>query len=79
MSFEYEVLPEIQDVVYKPIVFTLSPIQVARFEAWKAGFAYSGSCCGGGFTFSFTPTSVGTIVGVVHGKTGTELDLTEDM
>jgi len=79
MSFEYEVLPELSDVVYDPIVFTLNPRQVARFEAWKAQFPYSGSCCGGDFTFTFTPTSIGTIVTIINGKTGSKLQLYDDI
>ena len=65
--------------VYEPIVFTVSPVQVAKFKAWKVQFPYSGSCCGGDFTFSFTPTSIGTIVTIVHGKTGSKLELYDDM
>ncbi len=79
MSFEYEVLPELQEVVYEPIVFTLSRRQVARFEAWKAGFSYGYNVCGGDFSFHFTPTTIGTVVYAVYGKTGAQLDLTEDM
>lgn len=71
---------------YDPYSFILSKSQRARFEFWKKQFDndYHGAI-GGVYTFSFTPTSIGTIVKVKmelgHGdsKRTEILDLTEDM
>ena len=44
-------------------------------EMAKSG-AYYGAT-GGAFTYSFTPTSLGTVMKVKHGLTNNEIDLTE--
>jgi len=46
--------------------------QAERKPHW--GQAYYGAC-GGGYTYSFTPTSLGVIIVVKNGVTGEEIDL----
>jgi hypothetical protein len=72
--------------IYDPYSFVLSGRQRKRFEDWKKQFdKLSMGPIGGSYTFSFTPTSIGTIVKVKmelgHGESKrTEvLDLTEDI
>ena len=43
---------------------------------WENGFPYCGAV-GGQFTFYFTPTSIGTIIGVKDAITGEQIDLTD--
>lgn len=43
---------------------------------WENGFPYTGAI-GGQFTYSITPTSIGTIVVVEDAVTGEELDITD--
>lgn len=57
--------------------FSLTPQQVIRFKAWAKQFddVPSGSC-GGAFTFSFIPSSIGTVILVKHFH-GKEINLTD--
>lgn len=61
--------------------FELTPAQVAKYHAWlkkknkKNGEVYCGAA-GGGYTFCFTPTGLGTLESVKC-IDGTELDLTD--
>jgi len=60
-------------------MFTLTPEQVQRIEAWKDEHnrgKYSGAI-GGRYTYSFTPTSLGVIVKVRDNLINEELDVTE--
>jgi hypothetical protein len=45
-------------------------------SCWEDGFPYGGAI-GGGFTFSFTPTSIGVVVKVHNVMTDDVLDLTD--
>lgn len=45
-------------------------------ECWEMGYPYTGAI-GGEITYSFTPTSLGSIVRVRHVQTGAELDVTD--
>jgi hypothetical protein len=44
--------------------------------SWEMGYPYTGTI-GGGTTFEFTPTGLGTVVRVKDAITGEELDLTD--
>jgi len=57
--------------------FSLTPQQIVKFEAWAKQFdSIPAGCCGGAFTFSFVPTSIGTVLRVKHFQ-GQEINLTE--
>lgn len=43
---------------------------------WGEGYPYEGAI-GGGFSFTFTPTSIGSITTVKYSLTGEELDITD--
>ena len=43
----------------------------------NSGYAYYG-CTGGGYTYSFTPTTIGMCISVKNNITKEEIDLTED-
>lgn len=45
-------------------------------DCWDLGFPYAGAI-GGGLTYKFFPTSLGTIVTVEHGFTKDTLDATD--
>lgn len=45
-------------------------------DCWDAGYPYTGAV-GGNLTFSFTPTSIGTVVKVRDSVTGAEIDVTD--
>lgn len=45
-------------------------------EEAEAGFAYYGAI-GGELTYSFSPTSIGTVLVVKHSVTGEEINLTD--
>jgi hypothetical protein len=71
---------------YDPYSFVLSGRQRKRFEEWKKQFdKLSVGPVGGTYTFSFTPTSIGTFVsvkmevGTGDSKRIETFDLTEDM
>ena len=57
--------------------FELSEEQIKKYEEWRSRKkgSYRGPI-GGGYTFCFTPTSIGVTV-VVKCDDGTHLDLTE--
>lgn len=69
-------------------MFKLSEEQGKKLDDWvaeqdakvaaiqKRERAYYG-CSGGAYTYSFTPTSLGTVVKVVNGVTKEEIDLTD--
>ncbi len=66
----------------QPVVeFRLTASQMYVFKQWRAshGLSKGSGPVGGDFTYSFTPTSIGTIVKVTHDATGKTLNLTEDM
>jgi len=50
--------------------------QQKRTRMERPGGAYYG-VSGGGYTYSFTPTSLGTVVKVTNGLTGDVLDITD--
>lgn len=68
--------------------FELTKEQQTRLKTWAAeqdklvaqrqgkDFAYYGAC-GGGYTYCFTPTGLGTVVHVKNSITGDEIDLTD--
>jgi hypothetical protein len=71
-------------------LFSLTNEQIEKLSVWAAEqvskdtekAAQSGristyGACGGAFTYSFTPTSLGLIVKVTNNLSGDELDLTE--
>lgn len=74
-------------------MFTLSSMELATIAKWakeqdeivvakqkaqgNAGDRPNYGAIGGELTYIFTPTSIGTIVKVVHGVTKAELDLTD--
>lgn len=71
---------------YSQYSFVLSKSQCKLFQEWKKHFdKLSMGPIGGSYTFSFTPTSIGTIVkvtmeiGIGDKKRVETLDLTEDM
>jgi hypothetical protein len=60
-----------------PRPFTLTEAEYKRFFDWAQQFKGSNpGAIGGMFTFSFTPTTIGTIVTVKH-SSGAEIDLTD--
>ena len=58
--------------------FELSSKEVERAREFESGLddVYCGAI-GGRITYSFTPTSIGTIVKIKDSVTGKELDLTD--
>ena len=58
--------------------FNLSPEDIVKFSDWRGTLpkAETGAC-GGRYTFSFTPTSIGTVVKIEDGISGEVLDLTD--
>lgn len=57
--------------------FSLTPDELARFEAWAATKPRSGAVDGAQFQFSFLPTSIGLVSKVKCLVSGDELDLTD--
>lgn len=60
-------------------MFSLDKYEQEKLREWQAGHnknVYTGAI-GGRYTYSFTPTSLGTIVKVHDAVTKTEIDLTE--
>lgn len=66
---------EIKNKIVGP--FELTEEQIKKYEEWRSSKkgSYRGPI-GGGYTFCFTPISIGVIV-VVKCDDGTHLDLTE--
>ena len=60
------------------MTFSLEPHQIVKINKWidKQGVRPVGAI-GGRFTYSFSPTSIGTVVKVSDCITGKELDVTD--
>jgi len=60
------------------MTFTVSDEQIKKFEEWRASHKkiYTGAI-GGRYTWTFHPTSLGTITIVVDNMTKENIDLTE--
>lgn len=58
------------------ITFTLTKEQEAKLAEWKDMQEYPSATIGGAFTFSFTPTGIGTTI-IVKCVNKNTLDLTD--
>lgn len=45
-------------------------------SCWESGYPYEGAV-GGGFSFTFTPTSIGNFITIKYALTGDEMDITD--
>jgi hypothetical protein len=62
------------------MTFKLNDEQWARFKDWKVeqdSEVTTYGATGGGYTYSFTPTSLGCVTKVTNNVTGETLDLTD--
>jgi hypothetical protein len=58
------------------MIFELSEEQTKSFNEWRKTLKKDETTIGGGFTFEFIPTSLGTCVSVRH-ISGARLELTD--
>lgn len=69
------------------LTFSLSPTQADRLHEWQRSLENEACMLevmvgnrfrlGGDYTFTFTPSAIGTVVMVRHQRTGATIDLTE--
>lgn len=70
--------------IKNPFQFELDDDEITRFKAWRdeqeekvSKMSRGYGACGGGYTFSFTPTGIGLSVTVKNTVTKEEIDLTD--
>jgi hypothetical protein len=72
-------IEDIAQVEYKERTFTLDKEQVENFDKWRKEKKNTlpQAAIGGGYTFSFTPTGLGTIT-IIKCVDGSELDVSHE-